>query len=88
MASGHVGGPDSLTSEMFRAVVESDSTLWVLTDDISTMLTPVGLADSRISHAFKSAITTILRNPDKENEELEMVQNQPSITLRAALFLP
>ena len=86
MASGRAGGPDSLTYEMFQAVLESDAALRVLTDGISTMLTPEGMADSRISRTFKGAITTLLPKPDKEEEELEMVQNQRPITLRTALF--
>ena len=54
MASGRAGGPDSLTYEMFQAVLESDAALRVLTDGISvrrchTVLTPEGMADSRIS---------------------------------------
>ena len=86
MASGRAGGPDSLTYEMFRAVVESESALMVLTDGISTMLTREGMADTRISRTFKGAITTFLPKPGKEEAELEMVQNQRPITLRTALF--
>ena len=72
---------------MFQAVLESDAALRVLTDGISTMLTPEGMADSRISRNFKGAITTLLPKPGKEEEELEMVQNQRPITmLRTALF--
>ena len=71
---------------MFRAVVESESALRVMTDGISIMLTPEGMADSRISQIFQGAITTFLPKPDKEEEKLEMVQNQRPITIRTALF--
>ena len=83
IASGRAGGPDSLTYEMFRAVVESESALRVLTNGISTMLTSERMADSRISRTSKGAITTFLPKPDKEEVELEMVQNQQPITLRS-----
>ena len=36
------------------------------------------MADSRISRTLKGAITTFLPKPDKEEEELEMVQNEPT----------
>ena len=82
MASGRTCGPDSLTYEMFRAVVESESALRVLADGISTMLTQEGMANSRISRT----IATFLPKPDKEQEELEIMQSQRPITLRTALF--
>ena len=85
MASGRAVGPESLTYEMFQAVLESYAALRVLTDGISTMLTQEGMADSRISRTFKGAITTFLPKPDKEEEELDMMQNQRPITLRTCI---
>ena len=58
-----------------------------MTDGISTLFTPDGLCDPRVTASLKGAITNFLEKPDKSDEELNnLIQNLRPITLRVVFL--
>ena len=86
MPSRRAAGPDGLTYEMFKSLVEVPSLLEVMTEGISLLFTPDGLSDPRVTTSLKSAVTNFLAKPDKSDEELNLIQNLRPITLRVVFF--
>ena len=67
MPSGRASGPDGLTYEMFKALIDEPELVQMMTAAVSILFTPQGLSDPRVTTAFKSADTNPLPKLD-ENE--------------------
>ena len=86
MPSGRASGPDDLTYEMFKAFIDEPELVQMMTAAVSILFTPQDLSDPRVTTAFKSAVTNLLPKPDKNDEELNLIQNLRPITLRMVFF--
>ena len=86
MASGRAAGPDGLTYEMFKVLLDKPEFVAIMTTGISVLFTPEGLNDARVMTAFKGALTNFLPKPDKSDQDLDLIQNLRPITLRVAFF--
>ena len=54
-------GPDGLTDEMFKTLVDVPALLEVMTEGISILFTPDGLSDPRVTTSLKVPLLTFLR---------------------------
>ena len=86
MPSRKAAGPDGLTYEMFKTLVDIPALQEVMTESISTLFTPAGLSDPRVTTSLKGATTNFLAKADKTDEELNLIQNLRPITLRVVFF--
>ena len=71
---------------MFKALIDEPELVQMMTAAVSILFTPQGLSDPRVTTAFKSAVTNLLPKPDKNDEELNLIQNLRPITLRMVFF--
>ena len=85
MPSRRAAGPDGLTYEMLKTLVEIPSLLEVIPEGISLLFTPDGLSYPRVTASLKSAITNFLAKPDKSDEKLNLIHNLRPITLRVVI---
>ena len=53
MASGRAAGPDGLTYEMFKVMLDKPEFVAIMTAGISALFTPDGLNDARVESHYQ-----------------------------------